>query len=184
MRKILSEREIEEKKKKRARLFAIFMAVILIASTIGYSFISSEKKNNQNIEKSKIKEIGGQWVYEENGEMFVFSNSIESVKNISVETTLKKKDFLGKKIYIDSANKAVTYELFINLRNLAERIQEACYGPCEKDLPEKDCSSDTLIIWKDSLSNKVYQNNTCIFIEGDIKTVDAFLYSILDIKDE
>ena len=65
-----------------------------------------------------------------------------------------------------------------NLGRYASRIQEACYGECERDFPEKDCS-ENLIVFKEMEERKIYQEEKCIFIEGDLLSVDAFLYKIM-----
>src|SRR3989344_1756426 len=75
-------------------------------------------------------------------------------------------------------NQEATNEIASTLGIYSQRIQLVCYGSCEQDLPEKDCSEE-IIVFKDSQENKVYQEENCIFIEGDIKAVDAFLYKIL-----
>ena len=59
------------------------------------------------------------------------------------------------------------------------RIQEACYGPCEEDLPEKSCE-DNLIVVKESEESKIYQEENCIFIEGGTGAIDAFFYRLFE----
>ena len=72
-------------------------------------------------------------------------------------------------------------EISLSLGRYTGRIQEACYGKCDKDLPEKDCTQN-LIVWKDSAENKVYSQGKCVFIEGDLRAVDAFLYKIFELN--
>jgi hypothetical protein len=69
----------------------------------------------------------------------------------------------------------------VNLARYASRFQEACYGECEKDLPEKDCS-EKLIVFRESEVKKVYEEGSCVIIEGDMVAVDAFLYRVLGIS--
>jgi hypothetical protein len=35
-----------------------------------------------------------------------------------------------------------------------------------------------MIVWQKGAENKVYQKDNCVFIEGDMKAADAFLYKI------
>ena len=58
------------------------------------------------------------------------------------------------------------------------RIQDACYGECERDLPEKSCE-EKIIVFRESQEKQIYQEGNCIFIDGDLSSVDAFLYKIL-----
>ena len=85
-------------------------------------------------------------------------------------------NYAGSTVYVVSENQAVFFEISATMGRFL-RVQEACYGPCEEDLPEKNCT-DNLIIWQDSPENKVYQEENCVFIDGDMRTVDAFLYDL------
>jgi len=87
-------------------------------------------------------------------------------------------DYAGLPLYIDSDVDSVSSEVVLTLGRFASRVQGACYGECETDLPEKDCS-ENLIIIRDSLENRVYQEEKCVFIEGDVATADAFLFRVL-----
>ena len=97
---------------------------------------------------------------------------------IPLEISMKINDFSGKTLYIDSENLAVNGEILNNLGKYSYRIQEACYGECERNLPEKSCE-DNFIVFRESEERNVYQEENCIFIDGDLSSVDAFLYKIL-----
>ena len=86
-------------------------------------------------------------------------------------------DYYRKVVYVASDNKGAMYEIGQNLGKYTERMQEACYGNCSENLPEKNCS-DLLIVFDESIERKVYQEENCVFIEGDLKAVDAFLWRI------
>jgi regulator of sigma D len=60
-------------------------------------------------------------------------------------------------------------------------MQEACYGSCERNLPEKNCT-ENIIIFKDSKENSVTQQDKCVFIEGDLRTVDAYIYKLFELS--
>jgi len=63
------------------------------------------------------------------------------------------------------------------LNAYASRVQEACYGKCDKNLPEKSCN-DSLIVFRQNDSEKISQSDNCIFIEGNLRDADAFIYKL------
>ena len=101
------------------------------------------------------------------------------IENIPVEISSTPESFIGKKLYISAKNQGVLQELASTIGTFASGMQEACYGKCEENLPEKDCT-ENLIVWKESAENKVYQQDSCIFIEGDITAADAFIYKLFN----
>ena len=157
MRKIQSPEETAKKKKRNNMIIGLFMLAVLVLGTVGYGF-SGFSDSAQNTEDSQ-----------ENQEPNL-RNSLDSVKTIPVTLNKTPNDFIGKTLYIASENQEATNEIASTLGIYSQRI--------EQDLPEKDCSEE-IIVFKDSPENKVYQEENCIFIEGDIKAVDAFLYKIL-----
>lgn len=188
MRKLGSEKGIEQKRKRNTLILSIFMLFILVGGTAGYAFITSPGSSNPTANPSGSQDgsdladfIGGRWVVNADGLEFSLANSPESVSDIPVEQSMSTFSYIGKPLYIDSDNTAINSELATVLTNYASRIQTACYGPCDKDLPEKDCT-DNLIIWRDNPQNRVYQEENCIFIEGDLRAVDAFLYNLIGLQ--
>jgi hypothetical protein len=178
MRKILSQKEIEKKRKTKTLTISVIMLGLLLFGTIGYGFMSGPK--NSDDDKDNIKNIGGRWEITHNDNVFYLENSPEEVKNVSVNIQSKLRSLTGSTVYISSDNEAIFSEIHYVLRRYT-KTQQACYGPCpdKPDMPEKNCT-DNLIVWQDSPENKVYQEDNCIFIEGDLKAVDAFIYTILD----
>lgn len=165
MRKIGSEKEIEKKRKSTMIGISLFMLGLLVLSTVGYGLIysgsSGSVQENQNQEQA-----------------LSLSYPQEAVREIPVDVSFTLNNYAGKTVYIASQNQQVKTEIAYNLGKHVARIQEACYGSCSEDLPEKSCS-DSLIVWQDNAENKVYQEENCVFIQGDIRAVDAFLYKIL-----
>lgn len=164
------------------------MLLILVASTAGYAFFSSPTQDNPTTKTTEgdIVFQGNQWIVTHNGRNFYFANSPESetIRQIPVETSVQLTNYFGKTLYIDSENSAVLQEIGLAFQGYAQKIQEACYGSCpDRDIPEKTCE-DNMIVWKDSIENKVYQEENCIFIEGDMEAVDAFLFKILGINSQ
>lgn len=175
MRKIESAEEIEKKVKKRARLFAILMLIILVGSTAGYAFFSNI--GDSNVQPKTDNQ--GRWEHTFNGQKLYLSNSPSSVENVDVKVSMTINDYAGKTLYIASENTGIVTEISSTLGLFTSRTQLACYGKCEKNLPEENCT-ENLIVWKSSAENKVYQSDKCVFIEGDMRAADAFLYTILE----
>ncbi len=174
MRKVGMEQHLEEKKKKNATYISLFMLAVLVLGTIGYAF-STFQGNSDGTQNGQQNLEGG---VEFEGQTFYFSNTIEQVNNVSIEGNYNLNDYVGKTLYIAAENPSVLTDALQFLSKYSSKIQEACYGPCEKDLPEKECS-ENLIIWKDSEENKVFKNESCVFIEGDSRAVDALVFKLM-----
>jgi len=178
MRKIGTEAEIERKRKRNILILSVFMLLVLVIGTFGYGFITGTGNAQQEQPASTINLVGGKWEINSNGQLFYFSIHPAQVEKVPVEFT--SVDYSNSPVYIVSDNQEIYLELSSTLNRLSPKIQPACYGQCEEDLPEKNCA-ENLIVWRDSLENKVYQEQNCIFIEGGMKSVDAFLYKLLGI---
>ena len=174
MRRIETAEELEKKAKRKARLIAILMLIILLGSTAGYAFFSSTGSDNTNTDANNV---GGKWEIDYQNQKLYLSNSRTAIENIDVSTNTIIEDYTGKPLYIDSDNSGVANEIASTLGLFASRVQLACYGKCDDNLPEKNCT-DNLIVWKSSSTNKVYQEDNCVFLEGDIRSADAFLYKM------
>ena len=176
MRKI-NVHDSENKKEKRLKIFfGLFLIFIMIFSTAGFALLSSNPSNP--IEEEEQNYDGKYWNYNSDGTNFYFSNPLESIDESSINIDKTLNDYLGKELFLDIKNEAFLEELTLNIGRYPSRIQPVCLGECEKDLPEKTCE-DNLIVWKESKNNLVYQLDNCIFIEGDLVSIDSFLYKIL-----
>jgi hypothetical protein len=174
MRKIGTEKEIERKKKRNTIIISIFMLGVLIVGTVGYGLVYNQGNSDngqQNTVADNAVSIGNQ--------LFYLSHSRTEVAEIPVTISKNIESYSNLPLYISSSNQGVIIELASTIGRYSWRVQEACFGSCEQDLPEKTCT-DNLIIWEESEFNNVYQEQNCIFIEGDTRAVDAFIYNILD----
>ena len=70
---------------------------------------------------------------------------------------------LGRKVVFIGRSVQKKTEIAYNLGKFASKVQNACYGQCNEDLPEKTCT-DNLIVISYSNTSKVYQQDNCIFI--------------------
>lgn len=180
MRKILTAEQIEKRDKKRARLLTILMLVLLLGSTAGYAFFSgtSDKASKSS---NGLQQIGNQWVLTSNGTQFAFSSSPDSAREVNISSLIYDlNSYYQKPLYIVSNSSYAAYEIASTLGKFASRAQEACYGNCTLDLPQKNCTTDLLVVYNESLiENKVYQKDNCVFIDGNMTAVDAFLYKVM-----
>ena len=182
MQKIISREEIEIKQKRNKKAFGIFFIVLLLLSTAGFA-LSSVYSNNAgaDIQENEAQYNGKYWVYNLEGQNYYFSNKLEDVNFDNVLVNKKINSYYNNNLYIDAENTDVLEILGSNLARFSSRLQEACYEECERDIPEKDCS-ENLIVWRSSAKNKVYEEQNCVFIDGDLKTVDAFLYRLFGLN--
>jgi len=181
MRKIKNRTEIEKSQRKTKILVGIVLIGLMFVSTVGYAFFSGGDSSNTNHEANQSGQgdyIGGKWVYHIGDKQFAFTNYVGLAANVPVDFNISLGDYQTSPVFIVSDNNLISSEIFQNLNGYFPRIQEACYGHCDKDLPEKKCN-ENLIVYKESNESRVYQKENCVFIEGDLVAVDAFLYKIL-----
>ena len=178
IRKIESKEEIETREKRRTRMLVALTLLLLLGSTAGYAFLSSEKSSNVGDSgTSGVQNVGGQWMINYNGEILVFSNPPNVTKQTEINISYDISSYSQKPVYVAGNNSIALYEIASTLGRYATRFQEACYWNCSLDLPQKTCG-DLIIIVNGTGQNNVYQKDNCIFINGNLSTVDAFLYRV------
>jgi hypothetical protein len=182
MRRIETQGDIEKKRKRNNIILSVLMLVILVGSTVGYAFMyyTGSENNSQTgtTGNEKIRQVGSKWRVNVSGAEFQLSSSPESIANVSVENFISSGNYYGKTVYIDSNSNEITYEIASIVGKFAEKVQEGCLGACERNLPEKNCS-DYVIVWNRTREDRVYQKENCVFIDGSIRSVDAFLYKLI-----
>jgi len=190
MRSIVENKvQTEEKRKRTNGYIAIFLLLILVLSTAGYAFYynASESTNaptdttTGNVSEMKLQKIGSKWAVPFRGQYLYLSYGPEEVNNIPVSINRTVFDYYGTFLYVDSNNTAEYEEVSTTIGKFVSGIQPACYGKCEQNLPEKQCDSNLIVVKKSSVP-KVSQQDQCIFVDGDLKALDAFLYKILVIE--
>lgn len=171
MKRIETREDAEKKKKRNARIISSVLLGILLFSSLGYALIYS-------IDSGTTSEAtNGFYRAEIEGRIFQFSYFPEDLSGVVVEQNFELNDYRGKPLYLVSNSDVVNYEIGSTLGFFASKVQRACFGTCEENLPEKDCS-ENLIIWKDSTEEKILKDQNCVFIDGDLQTVDAFLFDV------
>lgn len=199
MIKRLESKEKRRKKEKRNQfilgavlIFVMFASVFGIVFSYSLGSSSSTATPNSDIDYRGYKFNIGYGYYNTSlgNAKFYFSLEPNATDLLPVEVNLSKKisDYSGKEVYVSSSSYTPYRELAQNLNQFVMRIQEACAKgePCpDKTLPTKDCT-DNLIIIKNSTTNKIYEKDNCVYIEGnqrDILTLtDEFLLKIIGIK--
>ena len=193
MRKIVSAEEGARKKKRNQIILGVLLALIMVLSTLGFALQSgagdtpSDQISGNEAEYNGFKFVNqnGLWVL---GNL-VFKYTPQQVPDIGSGSEIKlKANYQGKPAYIYSEEEGAETEIVVNLGQIAQRVQKACpeNTTCkEKDLPEKTCN-DNFIIIKEGNTNSITQNNNCVFIEGkkeDLAALaDQFLFKILEVR--
>lgn len=182
MKPIQTASAIEEKQRKRKRLGGIIIIGLLLLSTLGFAISGTGIVREQT--KEGLQFDGQSWTYFVSGTpRYRFVYGLADLDFSNIETTKTLVDFTGKKLFIDSGDNSALQEIALNLGNHVSRVAEACYGPCTRDVPEMTCDTeDILLVVKPSEVPLVYEENNCVFINGDLKEVDAFLYRILGLN--
>lgn len=176
IRKIESQAEMERRNKRRTKILTTVMLLILVGSTFGAYFGFREQGNSDN----GIQNLGNQWAVDFNGQQLVFSSPPNVTKSTTFDLDYDLRIYSQKTVYVVSENRAFSYEVGSTLGRYTARIQEACYGNCSFNLPEKTCE-DFLIVIRENNESKVYQKDNCVFIDGNMETVDAFLYRVFEL---
>ena len=180
MRTLGSDMMRERTRRKLGFWLSMFMLFILVSSTAGFAFLSNGGSSGGEVKAESSLTDGSEYGSYEPDSTLVYT--YEEVQAVPVNLVKGLSDYIGNVVYVNSDNGVAINEINIALGNGASRVQEACYGDCELDLPEKTCdetNNENVIIVKKSEFNRVYEENGCVFIEGNTKAVDAFLYRLV-----
>lgn len=180
MRKILTQDEIIQRDKKRSRIISMVLLIIMVFSLAAGAFVYSTDGSNQNtdqVSEGKIQNYGDRWVALFGGVTFNFAYSPETVFNVTKLNFIPDASkYSQKPLYIDSQSEAIYSEIALNLGAISQRYQYACFDNCENSTYAQKTCEDNLIVYRPGNENIITQNASCIFIDGDMRGVDAFLY--------
>lgn len=188
-----SENKHKKKQKKNQLYLGIALSVLMLFSVFGVMVNSfGKEKETEKVIYNGLEFIKKNSIYELTigGNNFYFSENPNNINDAFYEIELNKtfSQYIGKPLYLDILDYEATKEIYQNMEGYPLRIQNACYD--EKDclseeFPIKDCSENMIIIRQSNI-NKIYQNESCVFIEGDteelIKLTDLFLLKIMGIN--
>lgn len=192
MRKIGSQQNADEKKKKNSMILGILLVILMIFSTVGYAFLSfdggsSNAYGSESITYNGFEFVGsfGSWNLNLGGNNFYFSYLPDDVASVQINGDKSLGEYVGKPLYLVSE----TEEYGNVVRNLAgyfERVQDACLGgtTCEDDLPVLNCDEgkNMIIFDASSVNDEVFIESSCVYLNGDIaRASDAFMYRILGV---
>lgn len=160
----------------------IVIILLLLLSTLGFalSFVGFGGNTGIIEEPQGFSNNGQYWVYTAGSQKYYFSHHPEEL-NYTFTINKNLLDFGNRQLYIDSEIPGALQEIATNIGPYTAKFSEACYGTCEKDLPERDCS-ELFIVTRESEVESITEEDQCIFINGSIKTVDSFLYKLLGLK--
>ncbi len=182
MRKIQTKKEKDLRDKRLKMIMGIFTGFLLTLSIAGFALTGTE--NNGKIRNSFLIYNGHKFISQDNrwylsyeGKNFTFENSPKKVEKIN--STIKGiSNYYSKPLYLYSKNLNATSEIYLNLKNIATRIQPACLSNCSENVPIKTCR-DNFIIIKVSNKTRVYQKENCVFIEGSSEDISILTQSVL-----
>lgn len=183
MSRIRSLGETAKKEERRKRISGIVIISLLLLSTVGFALSMVNFGANPTIEEEiqGFSNNGQYWIYTVGSQKYYFTHHVDELNLSSYNLSKNLADFGGKQIYVDSELTGGLQEIYNSLGLYVGRVNEACYGICDKDLPELDCSFGPLIVVRESEIESITEEHSCIFINGDMKTLDTFLYKILGI---
>jgi len=191
MRRLVSREEHERRRKKNQVIAGIILVVVMVMSTLGFAIQgalgnssgTSDSPTKVNYNGFEFTNDNGVWLIGN----FVFQNGPADVGNTSLGILNDVTSYQDRPLYIYSEDSSARVEAYINLGNIANRVQDACIEgtTCSENVPVKTCS-DNFIIIKESNNTAIKQDGECVYIEGQkddlVKLTDEFLYKILGVN--
>jgi len=187
MRKLKSKQEEKKRQKQNQWIVGAILIFVMFGSVFGIvanSFGKQEDKNKINYNGFKFINQNGFWFTTIGNFDFVFKYNPKETTKINSE--LKSlSNYNSKPLYISSEDYSSKTEIYRNFKQIAERMQDACFKECDEDLPVKTCE-DNFIIIRESNSTNITQQNNCVFIEGKKENLteltDEFLFKVIGIE--
>lgn len=178
---------------KKSQLFmAVFVALILISSVIGFLYIPEESalqpgtKQYGNIQFYQSQ--NNQWVAQFNNQQFLFDYLPEDLSSITLPqlfTLNNPKLYLISNASDAASQQYLLQKLEYNLRTIGKTTITACLAAEDcPDIPIKDCTEPGILL-KKAPENRVFIYESCIAIEGDAlyqsQVIDKLHQSLLGI---
>jgi len=189
MRKIEIKEDKEKKESRNKLIIGIILVGIMVVSTAGYAFFSTEKSSIKKIDYRGVKFIlqdDGLWHTEIQSYDFSFVFNPKDTENISISMNFTINDYASKPLYFSSdSNRQATEEIVRNIARFSSRTQYVCLDECEENLPVKNCSENVIAV-KEINESLIKQEDKCIYIlanqEEILKAGDAFIFRLLGIQ--
>ncbi len=191
MRKILSKYEQEKKRKRSQLVVGLILIFVMFFSVLGYSFVgrgaSQDDTNKIIYNEYEFVNQNGLWILNLDNVNFVFRYNPEQVPKV-YSWVRPFDNYYQKPVYISSESPEAETEIYVNLNQIALRMQRACLSEEEcgdENLPIKTCSDNFIIIEESNITDIIQQEN-CVFIQGPevnlTRIADEFLFKILGIE--
>lgn len=193
LRKIETQSDIDKRETRNKLIIGIILIALMLFSTAGYAFLSNERVSTGGPKKTYngyefFLNSNGLWQTTIQGQEFQFQYFPNETQDIQIPGFMNYNFYAGQPLYFSSENPDATYEISANLGRFLPRVQNACIAgeQCKDDFPEKNCTSDNIIIIKENNETIVRSDDNCIIISGQygdlVKLSDSFLYKILGVK--
>ncbi len=192
MRKIVSGEVREKQSKRNQMIIGIVLLLLMIISTLGFAFINNTSSNSVGSDSVDYNDVRftrefDYWKFTFNNYEFLTRYNSQETSDITVPGFITLQDYVNKPLYFVGENGDHFLELQRNLDRFALRISEACLDSCEKDLPIKNCKTDTIIVYKEvkkeDEKERIYQEDKCVYIisriENRARYADALLFKLL-----
>jgi len=192
MRKIISIKDEGKKKRRNQFLVGGILILVMVMSTIGYSFTRDQQNNNGNTKiifnGYEFTQVSGFWNLNIGNAQFSFKYNPNETQKINSKIN-PISNYSNKPLYIYSQNPEAEIEIYRNLfyqNKIVQRVQDACPQgeTCDSSLPVKTCD-DNFVIIKESNITQITQDKNCVFIEGKNNLTmlsDSFLYKIIGVQ--
>ena len=190
MRKLVSKHEIKKQRRKNQVIVGGVLVFLMIVSTLGFAFQGGLSHDNSANSEGGIVNYNGYEFVNSNGLWvlgnFAFRNNPQQVENISSNIN-NYLSYREKPVYIYSEYEAAEIDVYTDMNQIAQRVQNACLSKeeCNGDYPIKSCT-DNFIIIKKSDNISIRQEDNCVYIEGPEEKLtglaDLFLFKVLGIK--
>ncbi|MCW8965669.1 MAG: hypothetical protein OQK82_03145 [Candidatus Pacearchaeota archaeon] len=188
MRKIQSKHRHKREERIKQIIIGGILILIMFTSVLGYAFQSIGDKSDENkidYNGFKFEFQNNYWILENT---FAFKYNPKETEDFYVDNLNLIENYQDEPLYIYSEYNEAENEIYRNLYNFAQRIQNACLNDsslnCNPDWPVKSCDDNFILISEGNFN--VTQNNNCLFIIGPrenlTKISDEVLYNIIGVK--
>lgn len=186
MRKIETLEQKERKEKKKQRVLGGILILVLTMSIAGYAAFSGTDQNSNGKRTYNGLDFvydNGFWRTSINEKNLVFYNLPYDLNEINISLNASIDDYYNKPLYLVGAYPSM---IAYDLNGLVLRMQGACVPGVDcldENLPVKNCSEDNVLIFIEGNESRIYQNENCVYLEGDLqKTSDKYIYNLLNIQ--
>lgn len=182
MRPIETEEVRQRRKKRNQLLIGIVLIGLMVLSSAGYALINSFTGTSNGVQQTKygLTYDGSYWAGTVQGYPVSLTLDPDEAANISVALSgITLSTYMSQVVYISSDDPFSVSQIASNLGSFTAGVREACFGSCDKNLPEKTCADNLIVINSTATYPSVYRRDKCIFIDGNSDSTEAFLYRIL-----